>query len=167
MSQFELKNLHRLSFEWRFLQRIRFWIKFFTTCQKMNWNFKIVSKFGEKLLSKNHHVTHCTPENGKNLHFCGCFKSMILIIKKYTAKHSIGNISTSHIFNTKFYKASVFKSTFQTRVRCWIEHFTTCQVFSRLLLQFAIFSCVHQTRARFDTALKCGVSSVSQDILLG
>ena len=129
--------------------------------------FKFVSDFGAKMLSKNHHVTHCTPQNGKKLHFCGCFKSMILIIKIYTVKHSIGNISTSHIFNTKFYKASVFKSTFQTRVRCWIEHFTTCQVFSRLLLQFAIFSCVHQTRARFDTALKCGVSSVSQDILLG
>ena len=69
--------------------------------------------------------------------------------------------------NENFFILSDFDLKFSRLVRFWHKKFTTSQILSVLLFQFASFSCVHQNRARFGNLWMYGVCLVSQVILLG
>ena len=71
------------------------------------------------------------------------------------------------ILNKTFFVLSDLESTLLQSVRFWIKKFTSCQILSVLLLRSGNFSCVYHDRPGFRNVLMYGVSSVSQDILLG
>ena len=52
ISERKFQNLS--DFELKFLQRVRFWIKIFTTRQILNWNFYNASDFESEYLFKKH-----------------------------------------------------------------------------------------------------------------
>ena len=103
------QNFHNASdFGLKKIQRVRFWIKNFSTCHILK----------NCLLSKNHVLVQFTPWKRHILLFSCFFKSMILNWKF----HYVSD------FELKKYNSSDFDLKKIQRVRYWLEKNTTRQI---------------------------------------
>ena len=158
VSDFDWKVWNAWVFELKVLQHVTFWIKKFLTSHIFRKNFALKKTFWLFSL----------PENDIFFHF-SCFFNKHEFIFKFLlpVRFWIERNITHPNLNLKKYNASDFPLGKLQRVRFWIESFTTCEILSVFLLQFAKSSCVHQNKARSGNLLLYGAGSVSQFILLG
>ena len=124
------KNIALCQKSWKKSQRVRFWIKCFTTWQFLNWKFPNVSDFDLKSLP---HVI-----------------IWLRIIKKFQAlKWKVYNVSS---LDWEGFYLLTFELRFLHRVRLLTKKFTTCQVLTQNFHQVSHFE--SKTLQRFKFCMK-------------
>ena len=172
------------------LKLVRFWSKNFTTRQILIWIFYNASDIGLKekynalYFEKNFFSTCQILKNvciqkitfwsfllRENDIFCifrSFFKKLDFELKfSVRDRFWIQKNPTRQILVLKKYNASDFELKKIQRVRFWVKNNTTYQIMSVLLLQFAKFLFIHQSRDCFGNVLMYGLGSICQVILLG